>query len=334
MRFLQGFPGSSTAAASDDNAKGGSPAPTIVRILPIFLGLLVVYWYCTKKQQQQQQLTASEITAQREREQYLGISQRQVLAQQKEEEESGKNASDIESKLIIKTVLVAPQPCIEQPENDAPLSSLSSSSWWSKNYTAIMTMTPERKTESARFEKKSSSFRNIVYSPFTSPASPRSKSVPQLECYLVDDDDLEAGATVDGSSSSDDDETQEESHAAPSVIMEDEEQHEDASLLHAADTAVHEFNKNTATTPASYDCLSIASPPHRTYDIPPANECCGICLLEYEVGDEVAFSPNDDCVHAYHKECIVGWLLRKNNDCPFCRLDYLYDTADNVEVEA
>jgi len=50
--------------------------------------------------------------------------------------------------------------------------------------------------------------------------------------------------------------------------------------------------------------------------------CCEICLMDYEVGDKVCFSPNDECAHAFHKDCIVDWLLKKNT-CPICRRNYL-----------
>ena len=49
---------------------------------------------------------------------------------------------------------------------------------------------------------------------------------------------------------------------------------------------------------------------------------CDICLLEYKVGDEVAWSPNIECTHAFHKDCILDWLVRKTS-CPSCRRDYL-----------
>jgi hypothetical protein len=48
---------------------------------------------------------------------------------------------------------------------------------------------------------------------------------------------------------------------------------------------------------------------------------CDVCLMNYEVGEDVAFSPNDACVHHFHKECITDWLLR-NPNCPLCRNDY------------
>ncbi len=48
---------------------------------------------------------------------------------------------------------------------------------------------------------------------------------------------------------------------------------------------------------------------------------CSICLSDYEVGDFVCWSRNKDCTHAFHKDCIVDWLLR-NQNCPCCRLPY------------
>eukprot|EP00540_Astrosyne_radiata_P001713 CAMPEP_0116843644 /NCGR_PEP_ID=MMETSP0418-20121206/12205_1 /TAXON_ID=1158023 /ORGANISM="Astrosyne radiata, Strain 13vi08-1A" /LENGTH=291 /DNA_ID=CAMNT_0004474425 /DNA_START=154 /DNA_END=1029 /DNA_ORIENTATION=- len=53
---------------------------------------------------------------------------------------------------------------------------------------------------------------------------------------------------------------------------------------------------------------------------------CDICLMDYEAGEEVAWSPNDACEHAFHKECIVDWILR-NPKCPLCRNDYLHDSS-------
>jgi hypothetical protein len=37
---------------------------------------------------------------------------------------------------------------------------------------------------------------------------------------------------------------------------------------------------------------------------------CDICLLGYEVGDEVAWSPNNDCSHTYHKDCVLDWYVQ------------------------
>ena len=49
---------------------------------------------------------------------------------------------------------------------------------------------------------------------------------------------------------------------------------------------------------------------------------CDICLLEFETGEAVAWSPNPACNHAYHEECITDWLLRKPT-CPSCRQNFI-----------
>ena len=58
---------------------------------------------------------------------------------------------------------------------------------------------------------------------------------------------------------------------------------------------------------------------NQDYDQPTT---CDICLLDYEEGEELAWSHNEGCIHAFHKECITDWLLR-NPKCPLCRRDYV-----------
>jgi hypothetical protein len=53
-----------------------------------------------------------------------------------------------------------------------------------------------------------------------------------------------------------------------------------------------------------------------------SNPTCDICLMEYQIGDEVTISRNPDCLHIFHKACIIEWL-RKRQTCPCCRRNYL-----------
>lgn len=46
------------------------------------------------------------------------------------------------------------------------------------------------------------------------------------------------------------------------------------------------------------------------------NECCSICLVEYEQEDNIA---KLNCLHYYHYECILPWLRDYKKTCPYCK---------------
>lgn len=54
---------------------------------------------------------------------------------------------------------------------------------------------------------------------------------------------------------------------------------------------------------------------------------CPICLDDYEAGDDICWSANKKCHHAFHLDCMSAWLMN-NDDCPLCREDYLNSTAE------
>lgn len=49
---------------------------------------------------------------------------------------------------------------------------------------------------------------------------------------------------------------------------------------------------------------------------------CHICIDEYQIEDDICSSPNKECNHKFHVECMTEWLVKHNN-CPLCRADYL-----------
>lgn len=55
--------------------------------------------------------------------------------------------------------------------------------------------------------------------------------------------------------------------------------------------------------------------------------CCSICLEKYTVGDEISYSKNPKCDHAFHTECISLWCI-KHSLCPLCRNDFVYENGD------
>ena len=52
--------------------------------------------------------------------------------------------------------------------------------------------------------------------------------------------------------------------------------------------------------------------------------CCAVCLSRYKVGDVVAWSSNPSCIHAFHRECVVDWLVKMQPEtpCPCCRQEF------------
>lgn len=57
-------------------------------------------------------------------------------------------------------------------------------------------------------------------------------------------------------------------------------------------------------------------------------DCCAICLVEYQDGDEISWSHNSSCGHAFHHDCIIEWLLTRD-ECPCCRRDYLSFSSED-----
>jgi hypothetical protein len=62
---------------------------------------------------------------------------------------------------------------------------------------------------------------------------------------------------------------------------------------------------------------------------------CVICLGQYEVGEEIVWSSNPLCEHAFHELCIEKWLMKQRGRllCPCCRRDFIIDPFDLDDVQ-
>lgn len=64
--------------------------------------------------------------------------------------------------------------------------------------------------------------------------------------------------------------------------------------------------------------------------------CCAVCICPYEQGDDVVWSMNECCIHAFHEECVTEWLtkLKEGNSCPCCRSVFVdsYDDKPSRSV--
>ena len=62
--------------------------------------------------------------------------------------------------------------------------------------------------------------------------------------------------------------------------------------------------------------------------------CCAICLCEYEVDENIVWSNNRSCKHAFHDSCILDYLQnQKESPCPCCRLPFSELLPKNSKVE-
>ncbi len=71
--------------------------------------------------------------------------------------------------------------------------------------------------------------------------------------------------------------------------------------------------------PASPRDLSLLVLRRIQNDDPPVT--CAICLDDIKVGEVLAGSPNEACIHEFHLNCISQALMRKST-CPYCARDF------------
>jgi hypothetical protein len=89
------------------------------------------------------------------------------------------------------------------------------------------------------------------------------------------------------------------------------------------------------TLPAAADTMRDASetPLVVTRAIPGT---CAICLNQYAIDEAIIWSPNRDCVHCFHEDCIMSWLMRKSSkhrQCPCCRQSFVSSTAATTTIK-
>jgi hypothetical protein len=65
------------------------------------------------------------------------------------------------------------------------------------------------------------------------------------------------------------------------------------------------------------------------------SEPCSVCLTPYELGDDIVWSENPDCIHVFHHSCMLSWLMKRPNrsrqlkPCPNCRQAFLNTTKSS-----
>jgi len=88
--------------------------------------------------------------------------------------------------------------------------------------------------------------------------------------------------------------------------------------------------------------MSVYPPPERMLCLPVTDEYgrsrkviaeCVICIMEYEIGDQVVWSTSRLCQHAFHSDCILAWISKAKKRCPICRNFFVpIQSLDNGKV--
>jgi hypothetical protein len=63
-----------------------------------------------------------------------------------------------------------------------------------------------------------------------------------------------------------------------------------------------------------------------TDDLSTTCTMCSICIDEFEAGERLTLLPR--CQHAFHRDCIMPWLMERQGCCPLCKSNVSNSTQD------
>lgn len=121
------------------------------------------------------------------------------------------------------------------------------------------------------------------------------------------------------------------------------------------DSAIHPHFEDPANPPGAAVTAVVVKKPVPVVDesslvvrtMPPEGVAmtCEICLEDVLEGEQVGGSPNAECIHEFHLQCILHALQRRTT-CPCCRREYVlllqeesssssssFDSSPNADIE-
>ena len=87
------------------------------------------------------------------------------------------------------------------------------------------------------------------------------------------------------------------------------------------------MSTNNSATTSSRDGMNIKDYIHVVASMR-SQKVCPVCIEAYKVNEDISWSKNENCYHAFHLDYIMDWLM-ENDYCPMCRWEYFL-VDDNV----
>lgn len=160
-----------------------------------------------------------------------------------------------------------------------------------------------------------------------------------LQCQ----DDIEAQLTSEESKQKNDDKDKRvlplddkecsdcHSGSSGSLACEANNNHEEGKIDRLASTAKDQKDTHKHLPPRKGSILIRRSSAKGETSFSESMDCspteCAICLQDYQVGDDICWSRNETCQHAFHIDCMTRWLLY-HDECPICREEYLHSSSE------
>ena len=108
--------------------------------------------------------------------------------------------------------------------------------------------------------------------------------------------------------------------------------HHSQLVLKTVIRVAHDNNADTGSARTFFGAARLKSNLGIFDDEENGRKTCAICLSDYEEGDQICWSNNQDCLHHFHSTCGIAWLA-KHSQCPICRAEYLVEPDTRQEKE-
>ena len=92
-------------------------------------------------------------------------------------------------------------------------------------------------------------------------------------------------------------------------------------------------NKSTLSIPLHYGNDNAVRTRPRFISAEDTSSCCAICLSPYQDGDIISGSSFPHCIHLFHRDCIVAWLVRDSSSHSSTTPQDLFDGENTAGLE-